>query len=249
MKRSLAAVIVLAARVASADDPTPAQLYYDGQAAFDANRYDDAIVAWERSYAAAPQPVLLFNLAQAYRLRGHSGDCTKARADYKEFLAGKPAVEQRTIAEHFLVEIDACAQGEAKPPPITPPPPAVAVPVRPVPVEPEAHSRMFPIGIGTAVVGAGLIGAGVFYGHRASKLSDRISEECAQSCSFDDIKTDDSEGRSAQRLQYVFDGLGAAAIVAGGVMFWYSHTHADRPAPVGLLVTGDGAFATWRGGW
>lgn len=254
MNRALVIIaVVVAAKPAAADGETPAQLYYRGQAAFDANHYDDAIAAWENSNALAPQPVLLFNLAQAYRLRGARGDCTKARADYKAFLAGQPSPEQRAIAEHFVVEIDACAQSEAKPAMDTPSPvasPLVPAPIMVAPVESsESRSWLSLAGVGTAIVGAGLFGTGVFYGHRASKLSGEVTDLCAQSCTFDDIQAKDSEGRSAQRLQYVFDGLGAAAIVAGGVMFWYGHTHADRPSPVGLLVTGDGAFATWRGGW
>ena len=71
----VAIALVVASRSVLAD-PTPgaAQRYRDGQAAYDHAGYDDALTSWQQSYALSHAPGLLYNIAQAYRLRDRPGD-------------------------------------------------------------------------------------------------------------------------------------------------------------------------------
>ena len=57
-------------RVASAK-----QMYAEGKRYYDIGDYPRAIDTWKRAYLVANAPMLLFNIAQAYRL---AGDCTEA---------------------------------------------------------------------------------------------------------------------------------------------------------------------------
>ena len=51
------------------------------------------------------------------------------------------------------------------------------------------------------------------------------------------------------RKEWIFEGIGGAAIVAGGVLLWYSRKHAEQVPPVGIVVTSNAAFASWTGHW
>src|SRR5512140_395048 len=105
MIRAAIFLVVIAARAAAADVTDAERLYTEGQAAYDAQRYDDAIAAWDKSYALSHLPGLVFNLAQAHRLAGH---CTKAVDAYHRFLQLDPKAEERPQAEQFLHELEPC---------------------------------------------------------------------------------------------------------------------------------------------
>src|SRR5213083_2422043 len=98
----IAALVLTSAHVVGAAPSEAEQAYEQGQAAFDAGRFGDAVVAWERSYELSKEPVLLFNLGQAYRQRHGPGDCAKALAAYKRFIELVPEAVQRPLAEGFI---------------------------------------------------------------------------------------------------------------------------------------------------
>jgi len=88
-----AAVFVLAiglghlARAQPADDDRAnateaAKLYDEGKRHFDIGEYAQAIASWKQSYLRSSAPLLLFNIAQAYRL---SNNCAQANRFYLNY--------------------------------------------------------------------------------------------------------------------------------------------------------------------
>lgn len=63
---ALSLVLALAGG-AHGDEPKARRLYRTGELAFSAGRFAEAARAFEDSYAASPQPRLLWNVAQSYR--------------------------------------------------------------------------------------------------------------------------------------------------------------------------------------
>jgi hypothetical protein len=68
---------VAAPRLAHAGPNDPASkaaraAYEEGQVAFNLGQWDKAIEAWQRGYKAKPDPVFLYNIAQAYRKAGNT---------------------------------------------------------------------------------------------------------------------------------------------------------------------------------
>jgi len=59
-----------------------AALYDEGKRHFDIGEYAQAIASWKRSYLRSSAPLLLFNIAQAYRL---SGNCAQANRFYLNY--------------------------------------------------------------------------------------------------------------------------------------------------------------------
>jgi len=70
----------------AADDPAnaseAARLYDEGKRHFDIGEYAQAIVSWKQSYLRSNAPLLLFNIAQAYRL---SNNCAQANRFYLNY--------------------------------------------------------------------------------------------------------------------------------------------------------------------
>lgn len=73
---------------------------------FDARDYVGAIAGYGAAYRHHPSPGLLFNLAQAYRLRG---DCAAATLTYHQYLRAEPGSPYRDVVETHLEALAPCA--------------------------------------------------------------------------------------------------------------------------------------------
>lgn len=83
-------------------DARVAELVRQGSEDFAARRYDDAVRALEAAYALQPQPLFLFNIAQALRKAGRLDD---ALAAYQRFLATPAEAHLRAEAESHIAAI------------------------------------------------------------------------------------------------------------------------------------------------
>lgn len=255
MRSILVVLALLAAPLAHAESEAE-RLYNQGQQAYEALRYDDALTAWEKSYALSKLPALVFNIAQAQRLRGRPGDCTIATASYKKFIALAPKSAERPQAEGFIAELAPCVEQEAKPAPVVPPPTAATLPPATAtqpPLPPQREGGGGGKGkrvAGYAVGGAGIALAltGVYFGAKARRLGDEVSDECRDGCDWNLVKDKDAEGKSAETTQYILYGVGAAAIVAGGVLWWMGNKEA-KSSNVAVTPTQGGAAISWSGTW
>src|SRR5690606_9690752 len=81
-----------------------------GRIAHDQGDYAAAIAAFTEAYAIAPAPGLLFNLAQAYRLKG---SCEDAQLMYRRYLNANPSEGGRVLAEMHLATVERCLQNRA----------------------------------------------------------------------------------------------------------------------------------------
>jgi len=252
MRALVVLIVLLVAPLAHAESEAE-RLYNQGQQAYEALRYDDALVAWERSYALSKLPALLFNIAQAQRLRGKPGDCTKATANYRKFISLAPKSSERPTAEGFIAELAPCVEQESKPQPAPtiPAPEAVTPPSSsPTPVtlnEGGGKGKRF---AGYAVGGAGvvLVVTGVYFGAKARRLGNEVSDDCADGCDWNLVKDKDAEGKSAETTQYVLYGVGLAAIAAGGVLWWMGNTEA-KSSTIAVTPAPGGAALSWSGAW
>jgi hypothetical protein len=171
-------------------------------------------------------PGLLFNIAQAYRLRAHPGDCTIALERYRKFIELDPKSARRAAAEGLIRELEPCAAREAAqqnktapvvttlPPPVVTPPspsPVVAPPVAPPMLSPRDDTGSGKRTAAYVVAGGGVALAltGVYFGAKARSLGDEVTNACAHGCDWSTVAGKDADGRSAERKQWLFYGLGA----------------------------------------
>src|SRR5262245_19580633 len=109
------AVASIAAAPALADRPEASadETFKQALAAYDAGRYREAIELYARVYRDTRAPAVLFNIAQAAR---QLGDCPRALAHYRRFVAEAPTSPDRPRAEAWIAELGDC--GRAPGPPI-----------------------------------------------------------------------------------------------------------------------------------
>jgi tetratricopeptide (TPR) repeat protein len=260
------AVTALAARPALADGTAKAkQLYDEGFRHFNVAEYPQAIESWKQAYLISKKPLLLFNIAQAYRL---SGDCKQAMTFYENYQNSETSIKNPDELDQAIA---ACKAADAKPvepkpveptpvdtrppPPAittTPPPttdthaiapaPAQPAPVQPTPPhEPAASSndhRQLGLIIGIAgVVAEG--GAVVFALQGRSKAHD--AENVAM---WDQHAMDlESAGQRDNKLAWGFGIAGAAAIATGIVLYVTGGASAEHG--VAIVPTRGGAQIGW----
>jgi|SoiMethySBSTD1v2_1073268.scaffolds.fasta_scaffold43984_3 tetratricopeptide (TPR) repeat protein len=244
-----ALVLAVALPAAAQDKPkiAPAQMkkakeaFERAHAHYQAGRYAEAIKAYEEAYAAAPLPAFHFNFGQAYRLKG---DKRKAVEHYKKYLELEPGGEGAVEAQSHLAvlgrELDAeeaaarekaaavereraveearrkereAAQAELAARPLAPP----------VDTPEKKGGTLKIAGLVTGGAGLVLTGVGIYFGLKASSLSSDLANLEEWDSSIVD------EGESANTNMMIFTGLGAAAVVTGGVLY-YLGMRADRPA-------------------
>jgi hypothetical protein len=128
-------VFPLAARAAD-DTQRAKELFQEGTTLFNLGEFDKAIEAWQEGYKAKPDPGFLYNIGQAYRLKG---DPTKAIFFYRGYLRNAPKAPNRAEIEAKIAALQKeVNEHPAAPPPApsTAPPPVVPPPVAPAPATP-----------------------------------------------------------------------------------------------------------------
>jgi tetratricopeptide (TPR) repeat protein len=236
--RGVAIALVIASRSVLAD-PTPdaAQRYRDGQAAYDQARYDDALASWQQSYALSHAPGLLYNLAQAYRLRDRAGDCVAARERYQRFVSLAQPSPQRELAERYITELAACAA----------PPLSGASPTTSATVDDTLRTRELEVGA-VGVVGLGLLVTGIALGHHAATLGNDVTNACAVSCDWSAEKSKDAEGRRDSALGWTFGAIGVVELVGDAALYYFG----VREHGISVAVPPSrepGAVVTWGRSW
>jgi hypothetical protein len=239
MRATVVLSLVVLVRAAYGQPSEAERLYTVGQDAYDDQRYDDALAAWDQSYALSKLPGLQFNLAQAYRLRARPGDCARATAHFRTFLALDRASPKRAVAESFLAELGACAPAE----PLVAPRASLDEPHRS-----EARGRSKQLG-GYALFGGGVAAAltGAYFGNRASVLGNEVTAACKVGCNWSVQSAKQAEGLRDETTQWILYGVGAAAVVTGGVL-WALGAH-ERSSSIAIAPRAGGATVSWSGAW
>jgi tetratricopeptide (TPR) repeat protein len=107
-------------QLSEADKKRALELYQKGRADYDVGDYDAAIDSFKKAYQISGGALLIFNVAQAYRLKG---DCPRALETYRHFVRLGPGSPLRPEADTHIRELAVrCA-----------PPPAPASLVQPTP--------------------------------------------------------------------------------------------------------------------
>ncbi len=195
-------------------------------------------------FVKTEDPVFIFNQGRCFE---QNGRCEEAINRFREYLrkAGKANAEDKADAEKHIADCQALmghnAASEAKPepapkptaetavtpkvealsaPPVQPPPPPPAVVTVP-PAQPPVVTEPAPspgrgmriAGIACGIVGVGAIATGIYFYTRARSYSDKVSNQEVVNPS------DDSAGKNAETMQWVFYGVGGAAVATGVVLY------------------------------
>jgi hypothetical protein len=106
----VATTLLLSGSVAYADDAAMTHAREDaarGQSHYDKREYDEAIIYFRAAYDAVPSPGLLYNLGQAYRLKG---DCVQAATMYRQYLLVSGTSRYHALVEGHLASLETCVR-------------------------------------------------------------------------------------------------------------------------------------------
>jgi hypothetical protein len=105
--------VATAAGTARGQEPSPdvqsRRDFESGLRSYNAGDYRTAIELFQSSYQRSNAPGLLYNIAQAHRLRG---DCARALVFYRRYLATEPGGGIQKRAEGRAIEMEACVRGQ-----------------------------------------------------------------------------------------------------------------------------------------
>ena len=246
---------------ANADEA--ARLYDEGKRHFDIGEYAQAIASWKQSYLRSNAPLLLFNIAQAYRL---SNDCAQANRFYLNYRRSEPHPKNQAELDKAMAKCagvepatgDAATSGPpASPaastsgtPPATSP---VTVPsdraasgtaasspassrVDHVTAQPSNRGGGLRIaGLITGSVGAAALVASGVYAISAMQDSNTVSNASAGTEYRGEVASADRNGKAAASRARVLLGAGAALAVAGGVMWYAGHRQSNARVDVAII--------------
>jgi len=177
-------------------------------------------------------------------LRKASGLSAEDKADTEKHIADCQALMGTKAASEPKAEVALPAPAPAAPIAVPSPPPAiapvaVASPTAPEPVAVATTPSANPgrglriAGITCGVVGATSVGAGIYYYTQAKSYSDKVSGQTIPNPS------DESAGKHAQTMQWVFYSAGAAAIATGTVLYvlgWKAANASQATASVSPML-------------
>jgi tetratricopeptide (TPR) repeat protein len=257
-----------AAAVDEDKDRKAKDLYEQGNTHYDLAEYDQAIDLFKQAYALSHRPTLLYNIAQAYRLKN---DCEQALQVYKNYLRVDPNSPFRAKVESRITEMETCVkdpsrkpvgteaiqkdQGggsvsegkghETRPRPDIVPPGGGGGPGAGEASRGGSSKKTF--GLITAGVGLAAIGTGVYFSLQASDKADQVAASCPTSapCDWnDELETLQSDGQSAESTALILYGVGAAAIAGGVVLYVLGAREASSAPQVSFVPQrGGGSFA------
>lgn len=203
-----------------------------GRAAHDAGDYGTAIEAFTQAYVMAPNPALLFNLAQAYRLEGR---CDDAALMYRRFLATNPEAGPRALAETHLASVERCMHKLALHIPVeitgkrvdaAPAAPLMAT-ARAVPGSRRAQIEK-DVGVGLAIGGGVSLAVAAYYAVQAHDAAGDVAAAYARGDKWKQIAPIDERGQSAATRAKLF-GAGGALGLAGGIITYLLGRHDEGP--------------------
>jgi tetratricopeptide (TPR) repeat protein len=266
---ALLTLLTFASTAIAGEAPAPAdnvvrarQLSDAGLDQFRRGDYRAALEVFKRSYELAPDPALLFDMAQAHR---KLGQCAAALEDYRQFLA---AVDQRTatqvkVAEH-IEQMEACVGDGASADvgsavATTPVQPSSVIGAMPVPlqqgsaapqvdapvvsssipaVEPAEGRRMKLLGVSLGVAGLATLVGGVGATLKMKAIQDRVSNAFEQggpsSSNLDQMLSD---GRRYQTLSDILYVSGAVALLTGTGFYCWGAYQPRRSQGIRPVVT------------
>jgi tetratricopeptide (TPR) repeat protein len=204
-------------------------------------KYDQAIAEFEAGFAKLPVPAFLFNIGQAYRLKG---DPPNAVLFYQKYLAlepnGRASAEARSHVATLTMEIEAAERAEQE---RRADAERAAEAERLARAEEELRRReaeearrkeltekdrgtgspgrgLRIAGYASTAVGVILVGTAVYFGLEAGGIADEIETEAAERMAMGlgwtaELEAKERDGQAAERNAIITGVVGGVAIGAG----------------------------------
>jgi hypothetical protein len=191
----------------AAETPPSDPRVQEAKAACAAGRVEEGIATLARLYAESNEIMWVFNQGRCYQQNGRD---EQALQRFREFLLKSSLLSAEEVREDAVRAARAhIASLEAR---VAPPAPARAAPL---PDGPRPRYRLVSAALG--VVGVAGLAAGMAFGLRTRSLENKLQQDSASGLVPGSRY---SEGKRAETWQWVGYAAGAAALVAGALLFY-----------------------------
>jgi len=215
--------IVALANAAHGDGQEAKKHYERGTKAFNLQDFRGALHEFQAAYAETPDPVFLFNIAQAQR---QLGQYEAAARSYRAFLVQSPDAPNRATAEDFAKQMDGAARAARQnarfEPRVAPQStssttaPSVTTPLPTEQVSASTNRKWHASSIGWSLVGGGALLLGISGGLLGVAMSERDAALSATTQTRFDMHHNRST--TLQQVGWPLLVVGAAAVAGGGIV-------------------------------
>ncbi|MCU1282083.1 MAG: hypothetical protein JWM53_5629, partial [bacterium] len=248
---ALLCVMLVGGAAAAAPDNVARVLTHQGLELYKRGEYQAAIDRFKQAYLVAPAPLLLYDVAQAYRL---AGDCAAARRYYVEYQAADADGARRAGVDGRIADMERCARAAVEVAPVVAPTPAVeprpnaapaaAVVVTPSPSPSPQHHRLRIAALGVGAAGLALVATGVYFSVRAADDSSQVGRLYAGGGSWSDhYQSLQGDGRAATSASIALYTVGGAALATGALLWTLDRRRHERFV---AAVAPGSIFAAWQ---
>jgi tetratricopeptide (TPR) repeat protein len=217
-----AASLAFAAPAAAQSSPTQADEeaakahFLAGSAYYEQANYTDAVKEFNEAHRLSQRPDLLYNISVCYERLSRWDE---AIASLRQYLTERPEAPDRAVIESRIKNFeDRHAAEQRKPAQATAQAPPSSAPMVTTPPSRTRHVVSFVVG----GIGAGLLLAAIGTGVAAQLAYDDLNKKCPNKvCDTGNqtLRDEQSSGKALALATDVLIGVGAAAVVAGTVMF------------------------------
>lgn len=193
-----------------------------------ARLFKESAEQYQAAYDLVPHPLMLYNLAQVYRL---AGEAERSLQFYEDFLKADPVGEAADFARKYVKILERkVAKAKARE--------DVDEDQDWLPDEDDddnaddgddgtggkgssagGSDSMRYGGLGLAAAGLASIAVGVKFGLDARDISDYLTSYPLEMWKDEDLLLQE-EGKSAEQKMFILTGVGAALIIGGGVLYY-----------------------------
>jgi len=196
-----------------------AALYAKGTTHFNLAEYDQAIDAFKQGYALSAAPGFLYNIAQAYRLKG---DCAQAALFYGNYLRAEPDAPNRAAVEGRIDEMRRCSGPRAQPPPSG----SREAEIAPAEAAHEPPNASLWAGVVLGTVGLAAVGVGIYFGVKSEAAANEVTSLSETGGEWDaHFQDTEARGKLFERLAITCWTIGGAAALLGG---WLTYRGLDE---------------------
>jgi tetratricopeptide (TPR) repeat protein len=241
------------ARARAEDEKTRARTaYLEAEKRYGAADYPGALELYREAYAAVPDPIFLFDIAQCHRLSGRDD---LALFFYRAYLEASPDAPNRADAEALITTLEKTAvpvrgtltrDGRIAPESG----PSLMVPAAVPPAAPRGGPPIV-AGLAVAAVGAVALGVSIWTGTAVAATNRYLDGPFDTVADYQDALARERRGRGLAWATRILVPVGGAAVVAGAALIALrlgrrsGGTVAVAPAAGGVLVL---MSASWPAG-
>lgn len=197
-----------------------------GKRHYELGDYGAAIADYRAAYLLLPSAGVLFNLGQAYRMRG---DCAAAAGAYRSFLRSGPSGPARQLASEQLPAVDACARAAES-------------------SSARRDRRLRTAGLFTGGAGVVALAAAGFFAYDAHQAELEVESGGRRGGRWSDLAEADARGQRASTLAVGF-AIGGGALVATGAALYLLGRHRAPSEDANLWVAPTRTAAVVGASW